>query len=63
MVRNGKLTLIECKAGISYDSGDVKAFGRLERSNYEVGPSCLICLTEKAYPLKEGVYALPITSI
>jgi len=63
MLRDGKLTLIECKAGTRYDSTDVKAFGKLEHSNYEIGLSCLICLTEKAYPLKDGVYALPITSI
>jgi predicted AAA+ superfamily ATPase len=63
MVREGKMTLIECKAGMTYDSADVKAFSRLEHSNYGVGPSCLICMTEKAYPLKDGVYALPVTSI
>ena len=63
MVRDGKLTLIECKAGMTYTASDVKAFGRLEHSNYEIGPSCIICLTEKAYPLKENVYALPVTSI
>ncbi len=63
MVRNGKLTLIECKSGMTFSASDVKAFGRLERSTYEIGPSCIICLTEKAYPLKEDVYALPITSI
>lgn len=63
ILRNAELSLIECKAGMSYDSTDVKAFSRLERSDYKVGQSCLICLSEKAYPLKPGVYALPISSI
>ena len=63
MLRNGMLTLVECKAGIGYDSTDVKAFSRLDRSDYRIGPSCLICLTEKAYPLRDGVYALPLSSI
>ena len=63
MVKNGKLTLIECKAGMSFGASDVSAFSRLEHSNYELGPSCIICLTDKAYPLKDGVYALPVTSI
>ncbi len=63
ILRDAKLSLIECKAGMTYDSTDVKAFSRLERSDYEVGPSCLICLTDKAYPLRSGVYALPVTSI
>ncbi len=63
MLRDGILTLIECKAGMTYDSTDVKAFSRLERSDHDIGPSCIICLTERAYPLKEGVYALPLSSI
>ena len=63
ILRDGRLSLIECKAGMTYDSTDVKAFSRLEKSDYEVGPSCIICLTDRAYPLKPGVYALPISSI
>jgi len=63
IVKNGKLSLIECKAGMTFSASDVKAFRRLEHSNYEIAPSCIICLTEKAYPLKKGVYAIPITSI
>ncbi len=63
ILREGKLTLVECKSGITYGSSDIKAFARLENSDYEIGPSCLICLTEKAYPIRDGVYALPITSI
>lgn len=63
LLRNAELSLIECKAGMSYESTDVKAFSRLERSDYKVGQSCLICLSEKAYPLKPGIYALPISSI
>ena len=63
ILRDGRLSLIECKAGMTYDSSDVKAFSRLENSDYEVGPSCIICLTDRAYPLKPGVYAFPISSI
>ena len=63
ILRNARLSLIECKAGMTYDSTDVRAFSRLDKSDYEVGPSCLICLTDRAYPLKPGVYALPISSI
>ncbi|MCL1811486.1 MAG: DUF4143 domain-containing protein, partial [Methanomassiliicoccaceae archaeon] len=63
ILRDGKLSLIECKSGITYDATAVRAFGRMDQSDYAVGPSCLICLTEKAYPLKEGVYALPLTAI
>ena len=63
ILKEGTISLIECKSGITYDMSAVKAFGRLEKSDYEIGPSCLICLTEKTYPLKEGVFVLPITAI
>ncbi|MDR1690995.1 MAG: hypothetical protein LBR42_04025 [Candidatus Methanoplasma sp.] len=48
---------------MTYGPSDVKAFNRLENSDYAVGPSCIICPTEKPYPIKDGVYALPITAI
>lgn len=63
MVSDGKLTLVECKSGMTYDAKDVRAFDRLDRSLLKVGPSCLVCLTEKMYPLRKDVYALPVTSI
>jgi predicted AAA+ superfamily ATPase len=63
ILRNGILSLIECKSGMMFDASDVGAFSRLGRSDYTIGPSCIICLTEKPYPVKEGVYALPVTSI
>lgn len=63
MAADGILTLAECKSGMTYDANDVKAFDRLGCSLLKIGPSCLICLTEKMYPLKKDVYALPVTSI
>ena len=63
ILREGALSLIECKAGITYGPSDVKAFRRLENSDYKIGPSCIICMTEKPYPVKDGVYAFPITVV
>jgi len=63
MTYGGVLTLIECKSGMTYSAKDVKAFDRLDHSLLEIGPSCLMCLTERMYPLKKDVYALPVTSI
>lgn len=63
LLRNGRMSLIECKAGMTFDASDVKSFNRMDGSNYSIGPSCIICLTEKAYPIKEKVYALPVTAI
>ncbi|MDR1690785.1 MAG: ATP-binding protein [Candidatus Methanoplasma sp.] len=63
ILRNGKISLIECKSGMKFDESDIKAFGRMDKSDYTVGPSCIICLTEKAYPITKNVYALPLTAI
>ena len=63
MLGNGTLNHVECKSGMTYDFGDVKAFSKLKRSKYEIGQSCIVCLTERAYPIRDGVYALPVSSI
>lgn len=63
MVSNGILTLVECKSGMTYNLSDVKAFDKINHTLLTIGPSCLLCLTEKIYPLKKDVYALPVTSI
>ena len=63
ILRDAKLTLIECKSGMTYDYNDVKSFHRLEESDFEIGPSAVICLTDRPYPLRESVYALPLSSI
>jgi Predicted ATPase (AAA+ superfamily) len=63
ILKDGTLSLIECKSGMTYDASAVKAFGRMEKSEYSVKASCLICLTDKPYPLKDGVYALPLTVV
>jgi predicted AAA+ superfamily ATPase len=63
ILRNGILSLIECKSGVMFDASDVSSFSKLGKSEYKIGPSCIVCMTEKPYPVKSGVYVLPITSI
>ncbi|MDR3282166.1 MAG: ATP-binding protein [Candidatus Methanoplasma sp.] len=63
MLRNGTLSLVECRSGMTFGASDVKAFGRMDKSDYTIGPSCIICLTEKPYPISKNVYALPVTAI
>ncbi|MFI3328871.1 MAG: ATP-binding protein [bacterium] len=58
----GKLTLIECKSGVSFNKSHVKAF-KCIKSNYEIATSYLICNTDTIYKIDENVYAIPITSI
>lgn len=63
ILKDAKAHLVECKSGISFDRSDVKAFKNMKTSCYEIGESCIICNTDVIYPIEEGVYALPITSI
>ncbi len=62
IIRNGLISLIECKAGQSFTTEDLEGF-RTFRSNFGDGGKCIICLTEKPYPVTKDVYALPVTSI
>lgn len=59
---DGKLTMIECKNGVSFNKTNVKSF-KCIKSNYEINTSYLICNTDKLYKLEDEVYAIPITSI
>ena len=61
MLYEGKLNMIECKSGISYGPSDIKAFGRLATSLEKIG--CIVCLSEKPYPITKEVYAIPLKTI
>ena len=62
ILSEGELTLIECKSGIEYRKQDINSF-RVLKSNYKIGASCLICSTETPYPIDNGAYAIPASSI
>ena len=59
----GKLSLIECKSGISYDKSSISSFSQMSHSKYEVQGQCILCTTDTIYPLTKDAFALPITSI
>lgn len=61
MLYEGKLNMIECKAGISYGPSDIKVFGRLATSLEKIG--CIVCLTDAPYPVTKEVYAIPLKTI
>lgn len=63
IVRDGRVTMVECKAGMTFGASDVKAFSKMEGSGLGIAPSCVMCLTERAYPVRDGVYALPVSSL
>ena len=63
VVRGGHVSLIECKSGSEFGWNDIKSLDRGIPSQYPITGRCILCLTEKPYPINDKVYALPITSI
>ena len=63
MLHEGKLNLIECKSGISFNASDISAFKELESTNYELSNSGIVCNTDVSYSLTDKYSAVPLTSI
>ena len=63
MIENGELTLIEVKKGVSFKLSDVSAFQQLSGSQYKIKDSCILCNTEKNYPLKEDIFVMSVQCI
>ena len=60
---DGKIQLIECKSGTSYDKAAISGFKQVSNSRYSIGPNALICNTDVIYKIDDNCYALPISSI
>lgn len=60
---DGKLSLIECKAGEEYDKDDIKAFAKLKNTKYKLNKGVIICTTHTIYPIGNDCVVLPISSI
>lgn len=63
ILKNGELSFIEIKSGMSFSKNDVKAFSKLEKSKYRIREGAIICLTDSIYKICDNVYVLPITLI
>ncbi len=64
MLEGRTLHFVECKAGVSFQKDAVSAFHTLANATqYAVGDSAVICLTDVVYPIEKGVYALPVGAI
>jgi len=57
---DGKLDLIECKAGKKFSVDNIKGFKQLAKTKYEINGECIICTTEEPYRISQGIYAFPI---
>ena len=63
ILEDGVLHPIEIKQTMNPGASDVKAFSQLNDSAYSVGTGYLICLIDRLYKIKDGVFAIPISSI
>lgn len=63
LIPQGKMHLGEIKIGMKYSSKDIRSFACLASSHYEVGLGGILCNTDTLYPLGEGHYVYPISSI
>mgnify|MGYP006873030604 FL=1 len=61
MLYDGGIGMVECKAGMEFGKSDIKAFARLATTLEKKG--CIVCLTDKPYPITSDTYALPLKSI
>ena len=60
---DGKLSLIECKAGEKYEASDVKAFNDLKNTKFKMGKNAIVCTTHTIYSLGNDCVVIPISSI
>lgn len=63
LLENAELTLIEIKKGVSFNLSNVEAFKQLNNSKYRIKESCILCNTEKNYPLSENIFVLSVNVI
>jgi len=63
ILRDGRLMLVECKSGTSFNNSAVKAFACLDDTKYEKGTNALICTSLESYSINEKVLALPLSAI
>ncbi|MCR5492026.1 MAG: DUF4143 domain-containing protein [Bacilli bacterium] len=63
ILKDGQLSLLECKSGEKHDLSEVSGFRQLEKSRYPIKHKAIICPCREAMPLGKGVYALPISAI
>lgn len=63
IVKEGKISLIECKSGMEFGWNDIKTIDKGIPSQYPIAGRCILCLALKPYPINDKVYALPITAI
>lgn len=63
ILKNGELTLIECKSGTSFNKSSISAFNFVKNSKYKNGKNAIICTTDKIYSIEKDCFVIPFNSI
>ncbi|MCF0116890.1 MAG: ATP-binding protein [Bacilli bacterium] len=63
ILRNGEISLLECKSGTNFNKSDISAFNFAKDSKYKNVINAIISTTDKIYSLDNNCYVLPVTSI
>ncbi len=57
------VSLIESKKGVSFHLSDISSFNQLKNSEYEIKECCILCNTEKNYPLSKDIFVMSVNTI
>ncbi len=60
ILENANLHLIEIKSGMMFDKKHVKSFSQLYSSQYKIGTSYIVCMSDNVYKIDDNIYTLPI---
>ncbi len=63
LLRDGILSLVEIKAGQSFNLFNVKSFKKLDGSQYKKGKNAIVCTSDRVSLLDESTIILPISAI
>lgn len=63
ILRDGKISLIECKSGETYNKTDANKFSKFVKSKFTLDKKAVICTTHTLYSLGDDCFVLPISAI
>lgn len=63
LVENLSLYCIEIKKGSMFNESHISSLKQLKNSQYKIGTSCILCNTERNYPITREVFALSVSCI
>lgn len=63
LLRNGALSCIEIKSGLTFNASNTKSFKKLKDTRYVKGKSAIICTADKISVISDGTYVLPVSCI